>query len=209
MRVFAAFAFLVRVWPEVLKAVSCRTGIAVAAAPMAMNCPMLPCPFCFLAVGHDAAQGDIAQALQRCEDQRACGRLTEFQFGMFRNAAAEALYSRGLVSSPRAALNLVARLESTPIGDIVAAPPAPSTAPPPAPPQPSDMADNIADNSDWGELQFCIPCQMWLRSVPQLRDHKRGRKHRRNRLAQKLTDAGLLPIEVPEVVAKKIAQFVI
>ena len=104
---------------------------------MATNCPMIPCPFCFLAVGHDATGDDIAQALQRCVQQRACSRLTQFQFGMFRNAAAEALYSRGFASSPLAALNLVARLESQPFSAFGAAPPAPSTPPPPAPPPPS------------------------------------------------------------------------
>ena len=102
MRVFAALHFFVRAQPEVLKAVPGRVRIAVAAAPMATNCPMIPCPFCFLAVGHDATGDDIAQALQRCVQQRACSRLTQFQFGMFRNAAAEALYSRGFASSPLA-----------------------------------------------------------------------------------------------------------
>ena len=170
---------------------------------------MIPCPFCFLAVGHNATQGDIAQALQGCVEQRACSRLTQFQFRMFRNAAAEALYSRGLVSSPRQALNYVARLESTPSSASDAAPPASSTAPPPAPPQPSNMADNMADSGDWGTLQFCIPCQMWLRNIPQLREHKQGKKHRRNRLAHKLTEGHLLPIVVPEVIAMKIARFVI
>ena len=113
-----------------------QSGHCCDAVPMATNCPMIPCPFCFLSVGHDANGSDIAQAVQRYVEPQAGRRLTQFQLGMIRNAAAEALHSSGLVSSPVAALNLAARMESEPFISICARPPAPSTAPraPPLPP---------------------------------------------------------------------------
>ena len=75
------------------------------------TCSMKPCPFCTLEVAHDAEQEDIAQALQRGARQVALKRLTMFQFGMFRCAAAEALHSSGFASSQDEAKTLVFQLE--------------------------------------------------------------------------------------------------
>ena len=73
---------------------------------------MYPCPFCALAVRHVAEQEEIALALQRSAQETMYHRMTLFQFGMRRLAAAEALHSKRIASSPDEALNLVARMEA-------------------------------------------------------------------------------------------------
>ena len=94
-----------------LSEVTCTAGVAVAAAPMEA-CPTYPCPFCTLAVRHVAEQEEIGLALRRSAQETMHNRMTLLQFGMRRLAAAEALHSRCIASSPDEALNLVARMEA-------------------------------------------------------------------------------------------------
>ena len=73
---------------------------------------MTPCPFCTLAVRHVAEQEEIGLALRRSAQETRYNRMTLFQFGKLGLAAAEALHSRRIASSPYEALNLVARMDA-------------------------------------------------------------------------------------------------
>ena len=97
---------------------------------------MIPCPFCTLRVQHAAKEDDIAQAVQKGSADVALNRLTLFQFGMLRNAAAEALHTMGFASSPDEAMNHVARLEAAPFNVFGEGARAASTAPSSAQQQP-------------------------------------------------------------------------
>ena len=78
---------------------------------------------------HAAKEEDTAQAVQQSSVDVARNHLTLLQFGMLRNAAAEALRTRGFASSPGEAMNLVARLGAAPYDVFGAGSPTASTAP--------------------------------------------------------------------------------
>ena len=61
---------------------------------------------------HAAKEEDTAQAVQKSSVDVAHNRLTLLQFGLLRNATAEALHTTSFATSPGEAMHLLARLRA-------------------------------------------------------------------------------------------------
>ena len=72
---------------------------------------MLPCPWCVLAVRHEAPKQDINQAVRYFKGRAEAGYMTELQMSMVRSAAAEILHFKCVASTPEEAKDFVAGLE--------------------------------------------------------------------------------------------------